>query len=295
MDALTSVRLAEVSRCYAEGTHILLYGVDGIPDNTKGVVDFVDDTGQVFVETEGKLKNVVLSPGDEGVHFFKDCVSYANVVSDKICALEDIEIADVIGNFEPWDATRDYAPNGVEAFAWLTDSFIASVPEYKECLSEDNDFFVNGYVSWCFDTDVVKLHTFLNDDNMKSEPKEFFLSGKDREFVVNAFNKFFIENEGYPAKLCFDYKQYEEKVLSFLDNHKMSAKVVLENPMFIERASLVCDINDLDKTSKVLKFIANKPKVQEKLNDVLANAKERSERTGPVKMDKGKEALGYGE
>lgn len=58
-------------RKYPIGTVVSLSWIDGVPDGTFGVVEFVDDIGNVFVETVEGLKNVVLTPADEDVRFVK--------------------------------------------------------------------------------------------------------------------------------------------------------------------------------------------------------------------------------
>ena len=294
MDIADSIRLSEISNGYKEGTPVLLFDMKDIPNNTKGVVDFIDDTGRIFVETAKGISNAVLMPGEEGIRFIKDTVNYPGVISDKIALIEDVEIADVIGDFEPWDSLRDYISNGVEAFAWLKDAFIASVPEYKHCLLEENDHFVNGYVTWHFDTNSVKLHTFLNDDKMYRSPQEFVLHGADKEFVINEFNKHYVQEFGFPARTCFECYEHMDKVKDFLKSHGLSEKEALENSMFIEKINVVCDIKDIDMTTKALRILSNSSNQKTGLDAVLSDATARSEQTGLVGSDRDKEALDYG-
>lgn len=51
-----------------EGMHVILQGVDDVPNGTCGVVEFVDDLGFVFIETPADVRNVVLSPIEAPIH-----------------------------------------------------------------------------------------------------------------------------------------------------------------------------------------------------------------------------------
>lgn len=64
-------RAARMARKYPEGTVVSLSWIEGVLDGALGVVEFVDDIGNVFVETGEGFKNVVLTPADEGVRFVK--------------------------------------------------------------------------------------------------------------------------------------------------------------------------------------------------------------------------------
>ncbi len=53
------------------GTLVTLIGIANVPDGTFGIVEFVDDLGFVFIETEGNVRNVALSPTEAITHIIK--------------------------------------------------------------------------------------------------------------------------------------------------------------------------------------------------------------------------------
>lgn len=62
-------KAAGVVHKFPVGTHVVLSHLDGVPDGARGVVEFVDDIGNIFVEAQDGTKNVVLTVADEGVYF----------------------------------------------------------------------------------------------------------------------------------------------------------------------------------------------------------------------------------
>ena len=65
------LKAASVAHKFPVGTSVMLSHLDGVPDGTRGVVEFVDDIGNIFVETPDGMENVVLTLADEGVYFTK--------------------------------------------------------------------------------------------------------------------------------------------------------------------------------------------------------------------------------
>lgn len=67
---MLSDNVAIIQAEFKEGTEVLLTKViPGIPHHTKGVIEFVDDFGFIFVETEGHYPNFRFSKADFGKSF----------------------------------------------------------------------------------------------------------------------------------------------------------------------------------------------------------------------------------
>lgn len=71
MDLFLQIKISGIQARYSEGTAVVLFGVNGVPDETVGTVEFVDDLGFIFIETPEVYRNVVLSPADEEIRFLK--------------------------------------------------------------------------------------------------------------------------------------------------------------------------------------------------------------------------------
>lgn len=67
---MLSDSVAIIQADFKEGAEVLLTKViPGIPHYTKGVIDFVDDCGFIFVETEGHYPNFRFTKADFGKSF----------------------------------------------------------------------------------------------------------------------------------------------------------------------------------------------------------------------------------
>ncbi|MEE1504984.1 MAG: DUF4314 domain-containing protein [Acutalibacteraceae bacterium] len=67
---LDSISVALTKANFPEGTKIKLTKlVQGVPENTVGVIDFVDDAGMIFIETPGNLPNFSFNKRDFGKSF----------------------------------------------------------------------------------------------------------------------------------------------------------------------------------------------------------------------------------
>lgn len=67
-----SVEVALVKAEFPEGTKIkAINSTRGVPENTIGVVDFVDDAGVIFVETPGSIPNFSFCKCELGKNFIR--------------------------------------------------------------------------------------------------------------------------------------------------------------------------------------------------------------------------------
>lgn len=67
---MDSVDVALVKANFKEGTKVRFTKlVSSVPENTLGVIDFVDDAGVIFVETVGSLPNFSFNKRDFGRYF----------------------------------------------------------------------------------------------------------------------------------------------------------------------------------------------------------------------------------
>lgn len=243
------VNLSAFKQKYPGDTHVLLFGVEGIPDNSSGVVDLVDDRGRLFIETGNGFKNVVLGPEDENTRFVRDCVNYNNIVSKSFVALDGAEI--------------DYDLPGVKGCVEVTDFLISMIPELAYCLSLDNDDWVDARASWNMKTGEVTLLLF-NDAAITDADyveKELVLTGKDKDWVVNALNKEFVEKYGMPAKAAFEYVKKEDVVAEYLNNYPLSPVAVVNDTSYLNRVNVCCKLFDLDATKKIVTNLAMQTEV----------------------------------
>ena len=238
------INVSTLKERFPAGTHVLLFGVNGLPDGAKGEIDFIVDIGHIFVETENGFENVVLRPDDMNIRFVRDCVNYDNIVSNNFVALSDVELEDGLP--------------GVCGYIEVKDFLVAHIPELAYCLSLDNDDWVNGRVSWNMEMDEVTLLLF-NDAATASAnyiEKELVLTGKDKDWVVNAFNKHFVEEYGLPTKVAFEQAKKEEVVFDYLNKYPLSPIVVVNDPGLLNRINVCCDIHDLGMTKKIIANLA---------------------------------------
>lgn len=238
------VNVSALKHRYPAGTHVLLFGVDGVPDGAKGEIDLIDDIGHIFIETETRFKNVVLRPDDMNVRFIRDCVNYDNIPSNSFAGLEDVEI--------------DNEASGVRGYIEVTDFFVTLVPELAYCLSFDNDDWVNGNVFWNMETDEVTL-TVCNDAagvGAEHIEKEFVLTGQDKDWVVNAFNKDSFERFGLPTRKALEYMEKEDVVAEYLREYPLSPVEVISDMNWLNRVNVCCKLFDMDLTTKIVEGLA---------------------------------------
>lgn len=65
------VLVADLRFRFPEGTSVRLFGINGLPEQCMGEVDFVDDAGNIFIKTNDDCRNIVLKPTDENICFVK--------------------------------------------------------------------------------------------------------------------------------------------------------------------------------------------------------------------------------
>lgn len=67
---MDSINAALVRVDFPEGKKVRLTKlVHGVPENTIGVIDFVDDAGMIFIETPGNLPNFSFTKREFGKSF----------------------------------------------------------------------------------------------------------------------------------------------------------------------------------------------------------------------------------